>query len=170
MSDSSPSPRDAHASGSHYQPSLSIVLALVVLFVGATFLMVRASPKSLPPSPTTAPSLAAGATTTTTTTLTFVRSKIRVQVANGTTITGLAAKFTHLLMTQNWDTLPPGNGPRVSATVVYYNPGSHRAALDIASAIKVSVAAVQPLNGQNPIAGSSGDDVIVVLGPNSGLG
>lgn len=167
MSDPSTPPRDAHASGSHYQPSLGVVLVIVVLFVGATFLMVRAI------SPSTA---ATGTTTTTVTGTTVpntgaavVKSRVRVQVANGTTITGLAEHFTQLLQTEDWDTLPPGNGPHVAATTIYYNTNFQKAALEVASAIKVSASAVHPLHG-NPVAGASGDDVVVILGPNSGLG
>jgi len=39
------------------------------------------------------------------------------------------------------------------------------AAQDIASEIKVSTSSIQPLNGLNPVSGASGDDVIVILGP-----
>jgi hypothetical protein len=53
----------------------------------------------------------------------------------------------------------------VSATVIYYNPGFLWAAQEVANEIKVSTSAIQPLNGLNPVSGSSGDDVIVILGP-----
>jgi hypothetical protein len=49
---------------------------------------------------------------------------------------------------------------------VYYNPGYEWAAKDIASEIKVPGSAVKPLNGLTPVAGSAGDDVVVILGPN----
>lgn len=164
MSDSSPTPRGAHVSGSHYQPSLSVVLIIVVLFIGSTFLMVRAV------SPSTAsPTTSNTSSSTTTTSPVLTKSKVRVQVANGTNSPGLAASFTQKLMIQGWDTLPPGNGPHVAATIIYYNPKYHKAALEIASTVRVSSSVVHPLNGANPIAGSSNDDVIVVLGPNSAI-
>ena len=164
MSDSSPTPRNSHASGSHFQPSLSVVLIIVVLFIGSTFLMVRAV------SPSTAsPSTSSSTSSTTPTSHVLIKSKVRVQVANGTNTTGLAGHFTQQLMLQGWDTLPPGNGPHVAATIIYYNPSSRKAALEIASAIRVSSSAVHPLGGANPIAGSASDDVIVVLGPNSAI-
>jgi hypothetical protein len=53
----------------------------------------------------------------------------------------------------------------VSATIIYYNPGFLWAAQEIASEIKVSTSAIQPLNGLSPVSGASGDDVIVILGP-----
>lgn len=165
MSDPSPTPHEAHVSGSHYQPSLSVVLFIVVIFIGSTFLMVRAvSPSTATPTTLNSPS-----GTTTTTSLGFTKSKVRVQVANGTITTGLAAKFTQMLMTQDWDTLPPGNSPRVAATIIYYKPPFRKAALEIAATVGVNSSVVHPLNGLNPIAGASSDDVIVVLGPNSAI-
>jgi hypothetical protein len=91
-----------------------------------------------------------------------------VQVANGTTIGSLASRYTQKLMTQNWDTLPPVNGPHVPATIIYYNPGDHAAALLVAAAVGVTAAVVHPLGGGSPVPGASGDGVIVILGPNSG--
>ena len=54
MSDPTSTSRDGHASGSHFQPSLGVVLMIVVLFIGAAFLMVRATaPSSGTPTTTT---------------------------------------------------------------------------------------------------------------------
>ena len=165
MSDSSPTPRDAHGSGSHYQPSSSVVLIIVVLFIGSTFLMVRAVSPSTP-----SPTVPSSSSSTTPTSPVLTKSRVRVQVANGTNTTGLAGSFTQRLMLQGWDTLPPGNSSaHVAATIIYYNPNYRRAALEIASTVRVSSSVVHPLNGANPIAGSSNDDVIVVLGPNSAI-
>jgi len=165
MSESSAS-HGVHASGSHYQPSLVIALVIVALFVGAAFLMVR----------TVTPSTSATVTTTTpakgktsTTSPRVVKSRVRVLVANGTEITGLAAHYTQILMTQDWDTLPPVNGPHVKATTIYYNSTYRQAALEIAGTIHVSSSAVAPLGHRTPVTGASSDDVIVLLGPNSGI-
>jgi hypothetical protein len=164
MSDATPTPGNGHASGSHYQPSLGVVLAIVILFVGATFLMVRSI----------SPSTAATATTTTTTSTTsgttpprIVKSRVSVQVANGTDISQLAAHYTQLLTTQNWDTLPAGNGPTEKATVIYFRAGFQAAAQEVASTIHVSSTAVRPLGKAVPVTGAQSDDVIVILGPNS---
>jgi hypothetical protein len=167
MSDPTSPSHEAHTTGSHFQPSLSVVLIIIVLFVGATFLMVRAV------SPSTAAT--GGATTTTTsgsttpTTIAIAKSRVRVQVANGTAITGLAAHFTQILMTQDWDTQPPDNGPHVASTTIYFNNGYQAAAVEIAATIKVSRSSVHPLHHLSPVAGASTDDVIVILGPNSGI-
>ena len=164
MSDATPTPGNGHASGSHYQPSLAVVLVIVVLFVGATFLMVRSI------SPSTA---ATGTTTTTTSTPSgttsprIVKSRVSVQVANGTNIAQLAAHYTQLLTTQNWDTLPAGNGPSVKATVIYFRSGFQAAAQEVASTIHVSSSDVRPLGKAVPVTGAQSDDVIVILGPNA---
>ena len=165
MSDPTPSPRDGHASGSHYQPSLAVVLIIVLLFVGGTFFMVRAiSPSSGTPTTTT---ISSTTSTTSPSATRVIKSRVRVQVANGTTVTGLAATFTQRLMTQDWDTLPPGNGPHEATTIIYYNPSSLKAAQEIAATIHVSESAIHPLKNLSPVAGASGDDVIVILGNNS---
>jgi hypothetical protein len=165
MSDATPSPRDGHASGSHYQPSLAVVLIIVVLFIGGTFLMVRAiSPASS--SPTTTTTLPTTSTTAPPSAR-VIKSRTRVQVANGTSVTNLAATFTQKLMTQDWDTLPPGNGPHEAMTIIYYNTGQLKAAQEVATTINVSQSAIYPLGHLTPVAGASGDEVIVILGNNS---
>jgi hypothetical protein len=168
MSDPTHSSRDTPASGSYFQPSLSVVLIIVVLFVGATFLMVRAASPSTSGG-TTLPTTGSGSTTSSLPHVPLPKSKVRVQVANSTKISGLAAHYTQILMTRDWDTLPAGNAAAIPATIVFYNPKFKNDALEIAATIKVSASSVKPLNGANPIAGSSGDDVIVVLGPNSAI-
>jgi len=161
MSDDS-QPQHQNPGGSHYQPSLGVVLIILVLFVGATFLMLRATKSSTASvtATTTTTTTAAGDTSTT-----LPRNKVPVQVANGTNVSGLARSYTQQLESLNWDALPQVNGPKVSATVIYYNPGFLWAAQEVANEIKVSTSAIQPLNGLNPVSGSSGDDVIVILGP-----
>jgi hypothetical protein len=141
------------------------VLIIIVLFVGGTFLMVRAiSPTST--SPTTTTTLAPTRTTAPPSAR-VIKSRTRVQVANGTNVTNLAAEFTQRLITQDWDTLPPGNGPHEATTIIYYNTGQLEAAQEIATTIKVSKSAIHPLGHLTPVAGASGDDVIVILGNNS---
>jgi hypothetical protein len=166
MSDISPSPKESNMTGSHYQPSLSVVLLIIVLFVGATFLMVRSvAPSSQ--SLSTIPTTTIRAKPVTPKAKRVIKSRVRVQVANGTSITGLAAIYTQTLLTQSWDTLTPGNGPPTKKSVIYYNPGYRAAALEVASAIHVKSSAVLPRGTINPIAGSPSDGVIVVLGQNA---
>ncbi|MFI5036596.1 MAG: LytR C-terminal domain-containing protein [Acidimicrobiales bacterium] len=156
-------PPPAPSPGSHYQPATAVMLLIVALFVAAAFLMLRANPAS---SPTTTTTLA------TTTTVHHgkvthpAKSRVRVQVANGTSTANLARTYTQQLQTRGWDTLGPLNANnKVAATVLYFNPGFLWAAREIATTIKVSFSAIQPLNGLTPVAGAAGDDVIVILGP-----
>ena len=162
MSQPSTPPHEPPAPGSHYQPALSVVLIIVVLFVGGTFLMLRYNgPASSGPATTLSTTTTLHGTSTTI----VSKSQVRVQVANGTTTAGLARAYTQQLQTLGWDTLPQLNSARVASTVVYYNPKFLWAAVQIANAIKVSRSAIHPLGGLHPVAGASGDDVIVVLGP-----
>lgn len=165
MSDREPSSHESRPVGSHFQPSLWVVLVIIVLFIGGAVAMLRTPGTSSPGAPTTTTTTGSGATTTTTAVID--KSKVTVQVANGTEVTGLAASYTQRLQTLNWDTLPPGNGPHVSATIIYYNPGYLDAAREIAAETKMPASAVRPRGHANPIANSAHDDVIVVLGPNA---
>ena len=154
-------------STNHHQPSTPVVLILIGVFVLGTYLMVHA--KNTAPASTfnTLPTktLPGGSTTSTQP----PKNKVTVQVANGTSVQGLASTVTHNLMTYGWNTLTPTNAPRVAATVIYYNPGYVWAASEIATTINVSTSAVQPLNSLQPVSGASGDDVIVILGPDAAV-
>ncbi|MFZ1061957.1 MAG: LytR C-terminal domain-containing protein [Acidimicrobiales bacterium] len=164
MSDASHPHHQASVGGSHYQPALGVVFIILVLFVGATYLMLRSTnstPSSVGTTTTTTLASTGGGSTSTT----LPKNKVPVQVANGTNVSGLARTYTQQLEALNWDALPQVNGPKVTSTVIYYNPGFLWAAQEIASEIKVSTSAIQPLNGLNPVSGASGDDVIVILGP-----
>jgi hypothetical protein len=162
MSDSTPSHEAPHASGSHYQPSLGVVFIIVILFIGATFLMVT----TISSSPTTSTTTTLPSTTTTkaSTTARVIKSRVRVQVANGTTVPQLAAKYTQELQTQDWDTLPPVNGPSEKKTIIYYKAGQLKAAQEVATTIKVSQSAIQPIGALTTVSGASGDDIVVILG------
>jgi LytR cell envelope-related transcriptional attenuator len=138
------------------------MIVLLVIFVGAAFLMLRSS-NSATTVPTYANQTNTGAPVTTSTVVT--KAQVRVQVANGTSVSGLARTYTQQLMTLGWDTLPEMNGPKVNQTIVYYNPGFSWAAQQIATSIGALASSVQPLAGLTPVPGASGDDVIVLLGP-----
>lgn len=168
MSDSSPPAHERKTATPHYQPSVSVILILVAVLVAGTFLMLRShAPASA--SPTTTPASAGPTTTSTVANHAVVKSQVRVQIANGTLVTGLAGTYTQQLLTDGWDVLPALNalGTRPSATEIFYNPGFKQAALMVAGSIHISRLAVKPLGGLNPVAGSQSDDVIVVLGPDA---
>jgi len=113
---------------------------------------------------TTTTSVPTGTSSTTTTTV--PRSSVKVQVANGSTTAGVATTITQQLQTLGWDTLPPVNASStVPASVVYYAANRKPEALEIASELKLAATAVQPLTTSVPVANASGDDVVVVVGP-----
>ncbi len=163
--ESSKSPK----SGSHYQPSLVVVLIILVLFVATTFVALRAHSKHVPSKHTATSSPSSSGTTTTlasaSTQTTVPKSQVSVQVANGTTISGLAGVWTTKLQLLGWNTLPRLNGPAETATVIYYHPNFLWAASEIASEIGVPATAAKPLGTATPVAGAAGDDVVVLLGP-----
>ena len=161
MTDTS-QPQDApRHTGSHFQPSPRKMLVILFLFALTAFIMLRSPGAAGPNFGTPNITTPAGVATQTTVPV----SQVRVQVANGTATAGIARTYTQQLMTLGWNTLPELNGPKVNATIIYYNPGFLWAAQSIATALKVSATDTQPLNGQQPVAGASSDDVIVIIGP-----
>lgn len=153
--------------GSHYQPSSALAVALLVLFMASVALVLHSvnslpvggTPNSTGHHPTT--------TSTSTSTTTIPRSQVLVQVANGTTKTGLARTFTTQLQPHGWDVLPPINGASASTTVVYYKPGFQWAANSIATSLNVAHSAVTPLGNAKPCTNAQHDDVVVLLGKNA---
>ena len=82
-----------------------------------------------------APTTSTPATTTTTTTIPSV-DDLRVQVLNGSGISGAAGRLTERLEEAGWDMLPAGNAPRrYAVSVVYY---SHDVLEDEAAEIAVA--------------------------------
>jgi hypothetical protein len=111
-------------------------------------------------------------TTTTpsaTTSTTLPRNQVKVQVANASGISGIAAQVTNELQTQGWNTLPPENASSsatIPRTMVYYAAKQAWAAKQIGTTLKVSSADLLPISASTPAAGASGDDVVVILGAN----
>jgi hypothetical protein len=101
-----------------------------------------------------------------TTTTTLPHASVKVLVANGTQQNGAAAHLTQVLQAQGWSMSTPINTTsQVSATTVYFAPTKHPEAAFIASELGVSPSAVQPLTVTAPVAGVTGIDVVVVIGP-----
>ena len=170
MSTSSDQP--SGTTGSHFQPSLPVVLVILLLFVTTAFVLERSSsPTHSTTSPvtstTTKPSKPGVTPTTTPKEIRVPRSQVSVQVANGTSKKGFAKTVTQQLQTLGWNTLSAINGPNEPATIVYYKTGFKWAALDVAAQLHVPARSVHALGAKQPVPGSSGDDLVVVLGPNA---
>lgn len=147
------------------------MLVILVAFVVGAFLMLRSTKPGRPVAavPTTTIPDSGPSSHGSTPAKAIAKSTVRVQVANGTTVTGLARSFTQQLLTYGWDTLPQANGPHVSSTIIYFNPGFEPSARMIASELKFPASSIRPLNGASPVAGASSDDVIVLLGLNAAV-
>jgi|HubBroStandDraft_1064217.scaffolds.fasta_scaffold155622_1 hypothetical protein len=105
------------------------------------------------------------AKSTTTTTAALVRSNVKVLVANGSLVSGVASSYTTLLAHQGWGTLTAVTATaRVATSSVYYAPGQQVAAADIASTLALAPAAVQALSASVPVPGTAGADVVVLIG------
>jgi hypothetical protein len=140
------------------------MLIILVLFVGTTFIALRAHSTSHQTTSTTQPR-STTSTTAKSTSTTVPKSQVSVQVANGTTTSGLAGTYTTKLQLLGWNTLPRVNGPAETATVIYYHPTFLWAAQEITTEIGVPASAARPLGTAAPVPGATGDDIVVVLGP-----
>ncbi len=95
-----------------------------------------------------------------------VPSAIRVLVANGTSVTGAATRFTNALRTAGYNVLSPVNStsPAVSS-VVYFEKGDRADAMAVAQFLGVGAGAVQPAPSSLPVQSSMGAMVLVMIGP-----
>jgi LytR cell envelope-related transcriptional attenuator len=145
-------------------------LLVIAIFVVATITLVSVGTRPAPgnsafaTAPTTTTTIAGpghvGSTTTT-----VPRSTVSVVVANATNANGLAAHYSTQLGGQGWSMKTPIDAATtVAASAVYYAAGQQAAAEAIATELGLQASAVQPLTTAVPVAGISGDDVIVVVG------
>jgi hypothetical protein len=115
-------------------------------------------------SPQTVVTTRSTASSTTTTTLSH--ANVKVLVANGTQTNGAAAHLTQVLQAQGWSMSTPTNTTsQAPATTVYYAPTKQPEAALIATELGVNPSAVQPLTVTALVTGTTGIDVIVVIGP-----
>src|ERR1019366_6915910 len=105
-------------------------------------------------------------TSLSTTTTALPHASVKVLVANGTQQSGAAAHLTQVLQAQGWSMSTPINTTsQASTTTVYYAPTKQPEAALIASELGVNPSAVQPLTVTAPVTGTTGIDVVVVIGP-----
>ena len=94
------------------------------------------------------------------------KSEVQVQVANGTSTAGIATTVTTKLMNLGWGTLPPVNASStVPSSAIYYAAGKKAAGLLLAKELSLPASSVQPLTTSVPVPGSSGDDLVLLVGP-----
>ena len=156
-----------HHPGSHYQPTPQVAVGLLIAFVLSLVAVFHyVNPVSVNGHAVTTTLASTTTTNANHTTTTIARGQVKVQVANGTSVPGLARTVTVQLQVKAWGVLQQINAPQsVSATVIYYRLGFQWAARLIASEIHVSQASVRQLKKFTGVPGYNIDDVIVILGP-----
>lgn len=93
-------------------------------------------------------------------------SAIRVLVANGTTVSGAATRFSGALRTAGYNVLAPVNSTvRAASSVVYFQKGDRADALSVAQFLGVGSGAVQPAPASPPVQSTMGAMVLVIVGP-----
>jgi hypothetical protein len=108
------------------------------------------------------------APTTTVPTTDRAPSQVKVVVANGSEVSGLAGKAGQFLAQQGYtNSLAVDAIAQVSVTTVYYSPGFESAAQAVARLLGLSSAQVQPLPEGSELTENQPTDagVIVVAGP-----
>jgi len=151
----------------------ALVLVIVAIVLGVVLLNVGSRPPAnVGAAGTPNPATSTTTTTTkasTTTTTTVPKSQVKVVVANGTSLTGVAEYFTQKLTAAGWQTLSPTDTTtNVSTSNVYYAVGQQAAAAEIAESLGLKPSAVLPLTTSVPVQGTTGVDVVVVIGPDLG--
>jgi hypothetical protein len=118
------------------------------------------------PTSTSPPTTAANSTTTTVATIVPGASSIHVLVANGTSITALAAGTSTYLRSRGFSTLTPTNATaKVTATRVYAVSVPPASATTVLSALGLPSSAVQPAGAVAPVPSTAGASVVVIAGP-----
>jgi hypothetical protein len=162
-------PPGAAASG--YLRGVGVVIVAVVIGVllmpSATRapLDVKTAAASTPPSSTpstTTPS----STTTSLATIVPGASQVHVLVANGTSITALAAGTSTYLRSRGFLTLSPTNSTtKVTGTQVYAVSGPSSSATSVIEALGLPASTVQPTGAVAPVQSTAGANVVVITGP-----
>jgi hypothetical protein len=122
---------------------------------------------------TTAPShptSTAGTTPTTTGAALRPPSSVKVLVANGTVAGGgagasqhLAGTVTQTLHAKGYDTLAAVDATqKVTASIVYFQPGYEKEAAALAQSLALPASAVQPMPAQPPVPSLNGANILVV--------
>lgn len=149
---------------------LAVALGVILLEVGtrapAGFKPTVTVPTATLPT-TTVPTTGGSSpsTSTTSTSIAIDRAKVKVLVANGSSVNGAATSYTTLLAHQGWGTLTAVTADaRVATSVVYYATGQQPAAAAIASALGLPRTAVQALSAAVPVGGTAGAAVVVLIG------
>ncbi|MHB8295168.1 MAG: LytR C-terminal domain-containing protein [Acidimicrobiales bacterium] len=93
-------------------------------------------------------------------------SRVKVLVANGTSVAGAAGRVSTSLHQAGFATLSPTNtSSSVQASAVYFMPGYDVEAATLAKVIGLGPSTVAPLPSPLPVSTTQGADVVVTVGP-----
>jgi hypothetical protein len=153
--------RDAPRARATSQVHAGRAAAVIVIFLVAMVLLLGPAGRA---------NRHAGPTVASTTTTTLyerpvVPSATRVQVANGTTVPGQAAAYSHTLQIQGWDVVPPLQAPSWDRSLVFYAPTYLPAGKQIAKELGLAPDRVVANVKTSGVAGAASNDIVVVIGP-----
>jgi len=159
-------PDDLPGGGDRVSLAKAFVLLAVGVVVGVVLLNIGSrAPADLGVSGVTTTTSTTTASSSTTTTAPVDKSAVKVLVANGTNTNNAAGFFAQKVGALGFQTLPSVDATsKVPTTTVYYAAGQQSAAQSIASSLGLKPAAVAPLTTSVPVQGTTGDDVLVVVG------
>ena len=159
---------------------IAIVIGIVLLHTAPANTTTITSGNGTPPTThAPSPSKPHGSTTTAASSATTAApaprppAQVRVAVANGSGVTGLAARIRAQLNSAGYNTAaPPLNAPvPVPTTSVYYIPGYQADALAVATGqLSLPASTVKPMPSPTPVPSSQlfGVDVLVLAGADIG--
>ncbi len=142
---------------------------IIIIFVVAAIALVAVGTRptvsgeaATTPTTTTTTTTKTSATTTTTT---VAPSAVKVVVANATQTNGLAGHYTGVLAAKGWAMQTAADASTAEQTsAVYFASGFQAEATTIATTLGLKPTVVVPLTAAVPVAGVTGDDVVVVAG------
>jgi hypothetical protein len=125
------------------------------------------SPGTSAPSPGSTTGTSARSTTPTSATAQLrAPQDIKVLVANGTTVAGLAGKISNQIHAKGYNTLASTNSTQKPAsTMVYFQPSYSADAAALAAALKLPPSAVLAMPSPPPVSVLNGANILVVVGP-----
>jgi hypothetical protein len=126
----------------------------------------KSKAKTTTTRPGTGSTAATSAVTTTTIAPARPASAVKVLVANGSGVSGLAGLTATKLHTAGYNTLAVQNATRqVTASIVYYQAGYPQEALVLATVLGLPATSVQPIATPPPVTNLSTANILVVAGP-----
>jgi hypothetical protein len=96
---------------------------------------------------------------------------VKVLVANGSTVNGLAGRLSARLHNQGYDTVGTGNATQAAMTSkVYYQTGFATEATTVAELLKLPPSAAQPMPSPPPVKDLGAANIVVDAGPDLASG